>query len=196
MNNQIEQSFDRLTSGARTSMQTLINTARNRGEQAAGRVRNGKKPLGTLSGLGLKLSAVSHRTTDRVLKQNTTLAANQLDVIADRFNSAANASCLRDLVKKQLRMTPEQVARFGSDAKDAISIVVKGGAEARDVVRASISEFGRPVKARKAPARKAPARKKATRKTVAKKAAKAAPKKTATRKKARKVSAKPAAAKS
>lgn len=188
MNSQIEQSIDRLTNGARSSVQSLIHTARNRGEQAAGRVRNGKKPLSTLSGLGLKLSAVSHRTTDRVLKQNTALAANQLDAIADRFNSAANASCLRDLVKKQLSMTPQQFARFGSDAKDALAIVVDGGVEARNVIRASISDFSRPAKAKKAPARK-----KATRRKAAKKVAKkVAPKKTVVRKKARKVSAKPA----
>lgn len=135
MNPQIEQSINRLSAGARDSVQAVVSGARARSQTVAKTVSNTKKPLNTLSGLGLKLSAVSHRTTDRMLKQQTQLAAHQLDAIAARFESAADATCLRDLVKRQARMTPEQLQRFGRDARESLAILVEGGSEAREVVK-------------------------------------------------------------
>lgn len=182
---QIEDGAETLVDGARTGLGGLVTSARAGGRRAAETVVRGKAPLATLSGLGLKLSAVSHRTTDRVLKQQTTLAANQLDLLAERLRAAANAGSLRELVSRQVRLVPEQFARLGRDARESLTIIAAGGSEARDVIRGTIGELtGRTpaprsrAKARKTPAgakraAKKPARKKTARKT-ARKAAPAA----------------------
>lgn len=193
MNSQIEASLDKIedgaediVAGARGGVRGLIVSARRRGERAADVVVKGKKPLATLSGVGLKLSAVSHRTTDRVLKQQTELAANQLDLIAKRFKVAAAATGLRDLVADQFRLTPEQIRRLGQDARQSLSIIAAGGSEARDVVKGGLSELSNRAKtggakkrggAKKKAARKPAAKSPARRKKVSKKAKKVSRKK-------------------
>ena len=182
---QIEDGAETIVAGARTGLGGLVTSARESGRRAAETVTRGKAPLATLSGLGLKLSAVSHRTTDRVLKQQTAMASNQLDLLAERLRAAADAGSLRELVARQVRLTPEQFARLGRDARESLAIIANGGSEARDVIRGSIGELtGRkPAPRRRAKAAKAatgakrtakkPARKKTARKT-ARKAAPAA----------------------
>ena len=174
MNPQIEQSMNRIADGARGSVRGLINNARRTGQRAAAKVVGGKKPVRTLAGLGLKLSAVSHRTTDRVVKQQTAMTVNQLDVVAARLQSAAGATCLRDLVKKQISMTPEQFQRFTTDARKSVAILVDAGSEAREVVKGAVQDLrAKQPKPRKKAARKAPAKK--ARKTAARKTAAAKP---------------------
>lgn len=202
MNSQIEASVDRIedgaeeiVAGARGGVRGLITSARRGGERAADAVVKGKKPLATLSGVGLKLSAVSHRTTDRVLKQQTALASNQLDLIARRFKAAAAATGLRDLVADQVRLTPEQFRRLGLDARQSLSIIAAGGVEARDVVRDGLSELsprGKRGGAKKGGAKKGGAKKKAARKSTAKSATKPAARRKKASKKAKKVSRKTA----
>lgn len=167
MNPQLEASIDRIQHRARGRYQQLLDGARNRTEQAAGRIGSGKKPLHTLSNLGIKLSGVSHRTTDTLLRHNTKLLENQLDVIALRFSKAADARSVRDLIGTQLGLVPEQVGRLASDTRASLGIVLKAGSEARELFKGTVSELrgARTAKATK-PARK-PARKKAAKKSAA-----------------------------
>ena len=190
--NRIEDGADDIAAGARGSVRGLVTSARQRGHQAAIRVAGSRKPLEDLSGIGLKISAVSHRTTDRVLKKQLELATNQLDLLALRLKKAADATGLRDLVATQLRMTPEQFRRFGQDARDALAIITAGGGEARDVIKGGLTDLTKRTRTttrRAAPKKKSPARKKAARAKPATRRKTA--KKTATRR-TKKVAAKPA----
>ncbi len=187
MNKQLENSAEliedgagEIAAGARAGLKGLVSSARDGGRRAAETVRGGKQPLNTLTGVGLKLSAVSHRTTERVLKQQTAMAANQLDLLAERINAAADASCLRDLVRRQIRLTPEQFSRLGSDARESFKILANGGSEAREVIRGAYGELTgkRPAPRRKASkaASKAASTAKSAKKTARKKAKKVAKK--------------------
>lgn len=164
MNARIKQSIDRIASEARTRYEQLLTSARARTEQAAGRISDGKKPLNTLTGLGLRLSAVSYRTTEKLLKQHTRLVENQLDTLALRLNKAADAGSVRELVGTQIKLLPEQLGRLAADTRASFTIVAKAGAEAGNVVSGTIKSFGSRAKA--------PARKKTARKTATKKARK------------------------
>jgi len=200
MNPEIEASLDRiedgvsdLKAGARGGVHGLVTSARQRGRQAADRIARGKRPLEKLTGLGLALSAVSHRTTDRVLRQQTSLAANQLDLVALRLKRAAAATSFRDLLAGQVRLTPEQLGKLGRDARESFSILVEGGSDARDVIRKGFGELtGRkPARGRtRAASPKASAGKAAGTGTAKKSAPR---RKKAAKKTARKVSRKTAA---
>ncbi|MEX0709368.1 MAG: hypothetical protein WD078_15535 [Woeseia sp.] len=173
MNPQLEASIDRIQDRARGRYQHLLEGARSRTEQAAGRIGGGKKPLNTLSNLSIKLSGVSHRTTDTLLRHNTKLLENQLDVIALRFSKAAEARSVRDLIGTQLGLVPEQIGRLATDTRASLGIVLKAGSEARELLKGTVSELRgvRTTPARK-PARKKAAKKTAAGKTSARKAAK------------------------
>jgi len=174
MNPRIENSINRIAEKARDRYQALLQDARSRTESAAGRVANGKKPVKTLTRLGLKLTATSHRTADKVLKQQTKMIENQIDAVVDRLTAAADANGVRNLVKTQFRMIPENAALFVSDTRAALGIVAGAGAEVRDLIRETAAELrGRKPTTTKTAAKKpaAPRKKVAKKKAISKQAA-------------------------
>ena len=176
MKQNIENAISRIADDARARYAELLRDARQKTEQAAGQVTRGKKPLKTISRLGLKLTAVTHRTADKVLKQNTKLVEHQIDAIAERLKAVADARDLRELVGTQVRMIPESASRMASDAREALNIVVGAGGEVGQILQGTAAELRGKSPATKARAAKKPARKKAARKTSRKSApAKTAP---------------------
>ena len=98
MNLQIENSISRIFDQAISRYQALLTGAREQTGKAAGRVVRGKKPVKTISKLSLKLTAVTHRTADKVLKQQAKMVENQIDAVAGRLRAAAESRNLRELV--------------------------------------------------------------------------------------------------
>lgn len=143
MNSQVERSLNRIADEARDRYQALVGSARTRTERAAGSVRKGKKPVQTLSKFGVNVTGISHRTTAKVLKQQSKMVEHQIDAFASRLRTAAQASSLSDLVRGQLRLIPENTALFASDARAALGIVANGGSEMRDLVSGTWAEFRR-----------------------------------------------------
>jgi hypothetical protein len=172
MNSTIENSISRIAEKARGRYQAILMDARSRTEKAAGRVTQGKKPVKTFSKLGLKLTATSHRTADKVLKQQTKMVEHQIDAFAGRLAAAAEANGVRDLVKTQFRLIPKNAALLVNDTRAALGIFVGAGAEVRSLIKDTAEELrGRKPAAAKATA-KTPAapRKKSAKKKTAKKA--------------------------
>ncbi len=179
MNSRVESSINRIAEQARGRYAAWLDSARTQTEQAAGRVRKGKKPVKTLSRLGVKLSDVSHRTTTKVLKQQTKMVENQIDAFAGRLKTAAHAETIGDLVRGQIRLIPENTSQFVSDSRAALSIVAEAGSEIRQLIAGSVSELRGQSETRTRtakPAAKKPAAKKAKTKTRAKVKAKPAAK--------------------
>jgi hypothetical protein len=176
MNSTIENSISRIAEKARGRYQAILTDARSRTEKAAGRVSQGKKPVKTFSKLGLKLTATSHRTADKVLKQQTKMVEHQIDAFAGRLAAAAEANGVRDLLKTQFRLIPENAALLVNDTRAALGIFVGAGAEVGNLIKDTAKELrGRKPAATKAAAKataKTPAapRKKAAKKKTAKKA--------------------------
>ncbi|MDH4047916.1 MAG: phasin family protein [Gammaproteobacteria bacterium] len=176
MNPNVENTMSRVADEARGRYTRIVKLARQRTESAADRVVQGKKPVKTMTGLGLKLTAISHKTADQVLKQQTRLVEHQIDAVANRLKAVADARNLGELVRTQIRLIPQNISRFGADARDTLSIVAGAGYEVRDVLKGTVAELrGKPAVIRKKAKRKATAVKKKTRK-VAKKVTKTAAK--------------------
>ncbi|MDH4106756.1 MAG: TIGR01841 family phasin [Gammaproteobacteria bacterium] len=188
MNARVETPISRIATEARGRYDAIVATARSRTEKAAGRVVEGKKPVQTLSKLGLKLSAVSHRTADRVMKQQAKMLEHQIDAVAQRLNAAAAAKNLRELIRTQARLIPANASRFAEDTRETLAIVAGAGGEVRDLLAETVGEIrGRkraarkPATTRKATAKKATAKKPAAKQKAAGKPAarKPAPRRTA-----------------
>ena len=173
MNQQIENAIGRIADDARKRYGDLLRGARQTTQQAAGKVSRGKKPLKTISRLGLKLTAVTHRTADKVLKQNTKLVEHQIDAVAERLKAAAGARDLRDLVGSQIRLVSENANRIAGDARESLRIVAGAGGEVREILARTAQELRGGNGTVRRPARKNAARP-AARKT--KKKATTAPK--------------------
>jgi len=176
MNLKLENSISQIAEQARGRYYALLNGARQRTENAAGTVTKGKGPVKTVSKFGLKLTAVSHKTADKVLRQQARMVDHQIDAFSSRLHAAAKATDIRDLVGTQMRLIPENASRFVSDARDTLSIVTAAGQEVGQIVKGTVAELRG-----KTPVRKAA--KKTAKKTV-KKAARKAPAKKASATKA------------
>jgi len=169
MNLQIENSISRIFDQAISRYQALLTGARQQTGKAASRVVRGKKPVKTISKLSLKLTAVTHRTADKVLKQQAKMVENQIDAVADRLRAAAESRNLRELVGSQIRLIPVNASQFAKDTRAALTIVAGAGSEVGGLVKNTVAEL-RGVAAPKT--------------TTAKKSAKKVARKTATKKKA------------
>ncbi len=160
MNPNFQNTMSRIADRARGRYARLVKGARQRTEFAADRVTLGKKPVKTITGLGLKLTAISHKAADQVLRQQTRLVEHQIDAVADRLKAAADAKNVSELVRTQLRLIPHNISRMASDARDTLSIVANAGIEVRDVVIGTISELrGKARATKKSSRKKASARK-------------------------------------
>ena len=170
---QIENSISRIADEARGRYFELLKGARQQTESAAGKVIKGKGPVKTVSKLSLKLSAVSHKTADKVLKQQTRMVEHQIDAIATRLHAAAAAADIRDFVGTQIRLIPVNASRFADDARATLNIVTSAGQEVGQLVKGTVAELrgkAQPKKAVKKKAKKASRKKAAAKKAPAKKA--------------------------
>lgn len=186
MNLQIENTISRIADEARGRFNKILKDARYQTESAADAVSKGKGPVKTVSKLGLKLTATTHKTADKVLKQQTKMVENQIDAFASRLHAVAGATGLKDLVDTQVRLIPKHASRFVGDARETLTIIAGAGQEVGSLLKGTVAELrgvSKPVakkaKAKKAKAapKKTPAKKVAAKKPAAKKAApkKAAP---------------------
>ena len=170
---QIENSISRIADEARGRYFELLKGALQQTESAAGQVIKGKGPVKTVSKLSLKISAVSHKTADKVLKQQTRMVEHQIDAIAARLHAAATAADIRDLVGTQFRLIPVNVSRFADDARATLSIVTSAGQEVGKLVKGTVAELrgkAQPKKTAKKVVKKASKKKAVAKKAPAKKA--------------------------
>ena len=152
---QIENSMSEIAQKARGRYEDVVKGARQGTEKAAGRVTRGKKPVKTISKFGIKLSGVSHRTANKLWRQQTKLIEGQIDAFAGRLKAAADAEDLGDLVETQIRLIPENTARLADDAREALKIVKGASGEIRELVKGTVAELrGQTPVARKTTPRK------------------------------------------
>lgn len=164
---QIENSISRIADKANGRYQDILNGARERTENAAGAVTKGKGPVQLVSRLGLKLTAISHKTVEKVLKQQTRLVEHQIDAVATGLRAAANAGDIRDLVGTQIRLIPQNASRIASDARDTLNTVTEAGQEIGKLVKGTVAELRGKTQPAKTAKKAAPK----TRKTTSKKKA-------------------------
>ena len=158
MNPQIENSISNIADRARGRYEHAITAARKGTEKAAGRLSSGKKPVKTVSRLGVKLSGVSHRTINKLWKRQTRLVEDQIDALAGHLKAAANADDLRNLVETQIELIPGNANRLKDEAREAFGIVKGAGREIRDIVKGTVAELrGEKPAVKKAPPPKKPA---------------------------------------
>ena len=156
MNSTFENSMSRIAEQAQDRYRNLLEGAQKGVHKAAGRVSRGKKPVKTLSRMGLKLTAVGHRTADKVLKQNTKLVENQIDAFADRLQAVAEATDVRSLVEEQVRMIPENASRLVNDTRNTLSIVADAGSEVKSVFTGAFNELRGATPAKKKAVKRTP----------------------------------------
>lgn len=119
----------------------IVEAARSGAAQAADQLADTKKPVKTLTKASVRLSKISHQTTDRIIRQQAKILTGSIDAAMGRLQAAAGASDVNDLVLGQTRLIPEHASRLFGDLRDMADIVFGAGAEMREIALGTFTEL-------------------------------------------------------
>lgn len=188
MMNKIEQLADNLKAESRLLADRAVAGLRTAGLETAGLLTKSKRPVHAIADTGLKINNLSHKSIEKLLKQQVAALEDIIDGSAHRLKMAARAPSVKMLVEEQVSTLPQSRDHAVKNARKAVAIVRDTGDAFGDLFKEAVVDVsgsakpvrrkaaGRPAGRKKAAgrkpaAKKASAKKRATRKAPAKKAA-------------------------
>jgi len=192
MMNRIEKLADTVKAESRQLADRAIKGLRTAGLETAGIITRTKKPVHALADTGLKLNTLSHKSIEKLVRQQVATIDEFIDGSAERLEKAARARTVRTLVEGQISSLPQTRKHAVKNARKTVTLVRETGDAFGDLFKdvvVDISSARKPAAkktaatkkaaaSKKAPGRKPAAKKTAAKKRVARKAPvkKAAPK--------------------
>ncbi|NGX16825.1 phasin family protein [Wenzhouxiangella sp. XN24] len=174
MMNKIEQLADTLKTETRQLADRAISSMRSAGLETASFLAAAKGPVHSIADTGLKLNNLSHKSIERLLKQQVAALDDLIDGSTHRIEKASRAQTVRTMVDFQISTLPKSRDKAVTNARKTVAIVRDTGEAFGDLVKDVVVDISSANKGRKPAAKKAagrPAKKKAaTRKPAAKKA--------------------------
>ncbi len=135
---------------AREQAEGVIESAKSGARKASDWADAGKKPVKKVADAGLKLSSISHRTTDKLLRKQAQVLEGEFDAISDYFDDVADAGDFRSLARVQLELLPQLARRAIGNGRDAAGIVAEAGSDVRSLFAKTVTDLrGSKAKARK-----------------------------------------------
>ncbi len=150
----------------------IVKALRQGTRQAATYVAGAKTPVRKVATTGLRLNAISHKSLEKLVKQQLSTFEAAVDDGAKRLTAAAEADGLRALLSEQVARLPATRKRVVGEARKTLAILADTGMELRDLVKAPGKTARKAGTTRKA-APKATVKAPASRKPAARSAAKA-----------------------
>jgi phasin family protein len=179
MMNRIEKLADTVKAESRQLADRAIKGLRTAGLETAGIIVKTKKPVHAIADTSLKFNNLSHKSIEKLVKQQVAAIDDLIDGSAERLEKAARARTVRTLVEGQISTLPQTRKHAVKNAKKTVTLVRETGDAFGDLFKdvvVDISSARKPAAKKKAPGRrkaaaskKAVARKPAAKKTAAKK---------------------------
>lgn len=167
---------------AREQAEQVVDGARSGARKVSKLADAGKKPVKMAAELGLKLTNISHKTTEKLVKQQATIVESEFDALANYFDDMAQSRDIRSLARVQLNVLPRFTRRALTNGRDTVTLISEAGGDVRSLVGKTIADLRQksPVKraAKKASAgaKKAKTAAKTTARKTKRKVTKATPK--------------------
>jgi hypothetical protein len=178
MMNKIEKIADNLKTETRMIADRAIAGMRTAGLETAGLISKSKRPVHAIADTSLKLNALSHKSFEKMVKQQVAALDDLIDGSVHRIEMAAKAKSVKALVDGQISTLPKTRKHAVKNAKKTVALVKDTGDAFGDLFKdvvvdiSSARKGGKPVAKKKAAGRPAGKKKAATRKAAAKPAAK------------------------
>ena len=179
MINRIEKLADTVKTESRQLADRAIKGLRTAGLETAGIISKTKKPVHAIAETGLKLNTLSHKSIEKLVKQQVATIDDLIDGSAERLEKAARARTMRTLVEGQISTLPQARKHAVKNAKKTVTLVRETGDAFGDLFKdvvVDISSARKPAAKKKtagrkktAASKKAKGRKPAAKKTAAKK---------------------------
>ena len=110
-----------------------VKAVRRATARSAERIKALRAPIRTVSRSGVKLTAISQSTAERLIEWQAQIVTSALTDAATQLERAAKAASARDILRDQadvLRATRERIV---SDITEAVTILKDAGSETRKV---------------------------------------------------------------
>jgi hypothetical protein len=178
MMNKIEKFADNVKAETRTIADRAIASMRTAGLETAGLLSKSKRPVHAIADTSLKLNALSHKSFEKIVKQQVAALDDLIDGGVQRLETAARARTIKGLVDGQFASMPKARKHVVKNAKKTVALVKDTGDAFGDLFKdvvvdiSSARKGAKPVAKKKAAGRPAGKKKAATRKAAAKPAAK------------------------
>ncbi len=171
----LENLYSNTAEKAREQAEDVVAGAQDRVEKASEWVAHQKTPVRKITSASLKLSAISHRTADKLIKQQEKAIEREFDALAAYLRTLASSHDVRSFVREQANVLPRVTQRMVENSRQTFSILRDAGSDINGLARSTVTEF-RPTTSRKPATRK-------TAKTAATKTKKKTARKTTSRRK-------------
>lgn len=179
MMNRIEKLADTVKAESRQLADRAIKGLRTAGLETAEIITKTKKPVHAIADTGLKFNTLSHKSIEKLVKQQVAAIDEFIDGSAERLEKAARARTVRTLVEGQISTLPQTRKHAVKNARKTVTLVRETGDAFGDLFKdvvVDISSARKPAAKKKtagrrkaAASKKAPGRKPAAKKTAAKK---------------------------
>lgn len=177
--NRIEKLADTVKAESRQLADRAIKGLRTAGLETAEIITKTKKPVHAIADTGLKFNTLSHKSIEKLVKQQVAAIDEFIDGSAERLEKAARARTVRTLVEGQISTLPQTRKHAVKNARKTVTLVRETGDAFGDLFKdvvVDISSARKPAAKKKtagrrkaAASKKAPGRKPAAKKTAAKK---------------------------
>jgi phasin family protein len=181
MMNKIEQLADNLKVESRLLADRAVAGLRTAGLETAGLLTKSKGPVHAIADTGLRINNLSHKSIEKLLKQQVAALEDIIDGSARRLEMAARAKSVKTLVEGQVSTLPQSRDHALKNARKTVAIVRDTGDAFGDLFKGVVADAsgaarpagrksaGRPAGRKKAAGRKPAAKKRAVSKSPAKK---------------------------
>lgn len=180
MNNAVQNLVKPIVDASMNIVNNTVEATRQAAVNSAKLVAKSKAPVQIMTESSLKLNAISHKSMARLLSVQSHAVEGTLLATAKRLETAANANSVNELVNDQMALIPKTRDRLAGDARNTLDVLVDTRDELRELVTATVADFGRGTPTVAAKTRRTAKKKATTAKRTAKKATGKA-RKTATR---------------
>ncbi|MEM7278379.1 MAG: phasin family protein [Pseudomonadota bacterium] len=145
-----ENMYSTTAEKARAQAEEVLKGAKKGVLKASDVVDAGKKPVAKLTKASLKVSSLSHQTTDKLLKNNAKILESELDAVSDYFADLSKVTSLRDFARHQVQVLPKFTRRTLNNGRDTLAIIRDAGQDVRGLVSETVTSIRSKPVAKKA----------------------------------------------
>ena len=137
----LEEMYSKTSERARARAESVLNTAQNTVKKASDWVDGGKKPVQKLADASLKLSSISHQTTDKLVRAQARALENEVAALSEYLSDVADADDVRAFARRQFEILPRLTRRVVDNTRETVTILRDAGGDVRGLIGDTIGEF-------------------------------------------------------
>ncbi|MEL7535538.1 MAG: phasin family protein [Pseudomonadota bacterium] len=137
----LEDIYSKTAESARARAEDVLNTAQSTVKKASDWVEGGKKPVQQMADASLKLSSISHQTTDKLVRAQARAIENEVLALSEYLSDVADADSVQTLARRQIEILPRLTRRVVDNTRETITILRDAGTDVRGLIGDTIGDI-------------------------------------------------------